>query len=124
VHYRHGSISLGAVVLSALILGGCDETGTNTATTSGSSSSGQGGQGGEGGGGGQGGEGGQGGQGGGTVAISGAPGSAFVNAGDTVKSNNYKLVFTLGQSSPVQSSIKSPSYTLNGGLIGATGNPK
>jgi hypothetical protein len=58
------------------------------------------------------------------VPTPGAPGHAFVNAGNTVKSPGYTMVFTLGQSSPVQTKISSPGYQLNGGLIGATGSPK
>lgn len=54
----------------------------------------------------------------------GAPGNAFVNAGGTAKSANYKMVFTLGQSTQNQGRTKSASYALQGGLIGATGSFK
>lgn len=72
------------------------------------------------GGGGQGGEGGEGGQ----IMPSepGPPGNALVSAGDYVSSENYSLVFTMGQSTINQNKMSSQNYRLQGGLIGATGS--
>jgi hypothetical protein len=72
---------------------------------------------------GTGGEGG-GGAGGGASAGKGAPGGSLVSAGHVVSSPKYRMVFTVGQSSPVQTTVSSPSYTLRGGVIGATGDAK
>jgi hypothetical protein len=47
-----------------------------------------------------------------------------VNAGGQAQSQNYRMVFTLGQSSPSQTRTSSPSYNMQGGLIGATGSLK
>ena len=74
--------------------------------------------------GGTGGTGGAGGTGGGAPTSKGAPGTALVGAGHVISSPKYKMVFTLGQSSPVQTNVSSPGYTLRGGLIGATGSAK
>lgn len=54
----------------------------------------------------------------------GAQATEFVNAGGTAKSANYKMVFTLGQSTQNQGRTKSASYALQGGIIGATGSFK
>ena len=54
-----------------------------------------------------------------------APGqtvSQLVSAGTRTASRNYTLVHTLGQPSPLQSTHASPSYRLQGGLIGANGS--
>ncbi len=67
------------------------------------------------------GSGGEGGSGGGQSA-QGHPASGFVNAGDTVKSPHYKMVFTLGQSTQNQSKTTSKSYRMQGGLVGAEGS--
>lgn len=64
------------------------------------------------------GAGGEGGAGGGMNAVPGHTAHDFVNGGDVVKSDNYKMVFTLGQGSPLQTNIKSQNYRLKGGLIG------
>ncbi len=62
-----------------------------------------------------------GGAGGGTVEpVEGAPGSDLVNAGTVMNSPSHRLVFTLGQSSPLQHKAQSPSYQVRGGLTGAT----
>jgi hypothetical protein len=62
-----------------------------------------------------------GGAGGGTTEpIEGAPGSDLVNAGTVMSSPSHRLVFTLGQSSPLQRQAQSPSYQVRGGLTGAT----
>ncbi len=50
----------------------------------------------------------------------GKPGTAFVSAGHVVSNADHKLVFTLGQSSGVQTNLSSTGYRLHGGLIGAT----
>lgn len=65
---------------------------------------------------------GEGGSGGGMPAEPGPPGNALVSAGDYVTSEQYKLVFTMGQSTQNQSKMTSPHYRLQGGLIGATGS--
>lgn len=69
-----------------------------------------------------GGVGGEGGSGGAPPVEPGPPGNALVSAGNYVTSPNYKLVFTMGQSTINQSKLNSPNYRLQGGLIGATGN--
>jgi hypothetical protein len=81
--------------------GGGDTTSSTTTSTTSSSSGG--------------------GAGGGTVEpVEGAPGSDLVNAGTVMNSPNHRLVFTLGQSSPLQHKAQSPSYQVRGGLTGAT----
>lgn len=80
-----------------------------------------GGAGGSGGSGGTGGTGGAGGA-GGSAQNFGPPASEFVSAGEVGTSANYKMVFTLGQSTPNQSSSTSQSYRLQGGIVGATGS--
>jgi hypothetical protein len=45
-----------------------------------------------------------------------------VGAGDVCKSPQYKLVFTMGQPTQNQTKTTSPSYRLQGGLIGANGS--
>lgn len=54
----------------------------------------------------------------------GHPGADFVNAGGVAKSANYKMVFTLGQSTQNQGTTTSANYRMHGGLIGATGSGK
>lgn len=89
----------------------------------GGTASGAGGVGGNGGEGGQpSGGGGSGGAGGGPITDAGSPGQAFVSAGGTLTSPNYSVVFTMGQSTQNQQQMSSPSYQLQGGLIGATGS--
>ena len=46
-----------------------------------------------------------------------------VSAGNVVKSSNYRMVFTLGQPTPQQTTTTSAKYKMRGGLIGATGTP-
>ena len=82
----------------------------------------QGGGGGETGGGGSGGDGGVGGSGGSMMTDFGPPVSESVNAGEVSASTNYKMVFTLGQPAPAQGTMTSPSYRLQGGLVGAMGS--
>ncbi len=113
-------IVLGLIVVVAVASPGCSCGSDTEANTTGppatSSSSG----GGEGGGGGQGGGGG--GQGGGTAADLGTPGMDIVSAGDTVKSPNFTMIFTFGQSTQNQGRTTSPGYQMQGGVIGATGS--
>ncbi len=87
------------------------------------------GSGGNGGSGGQGGGstgtagGGTGGSAGGAVAY-GPAASDLVNAGGVASSPGYKMVFTLGQSTQIQATSTSPSYRMQGGLVGANGDLK
>ncbi len=97
---------------------GCGDEGSSTSQST-SSSSGSGGSGGGAGGAG-GGTGGNGGSGGSMVVDPGKPGTALVSAGHVVSNAGYKMVFTMGQSSGVQTNVSSPGYNLRGGLIGAT----
>lgn len=105
-------IVLGLIVTAAMATPGCScgsetEAGTTGPPATSSSSSGGGGAGG---------------QGGGTAADIGTPSTDFVTAGDTVKSPNYTMVFTFGQSTQNQQRTTSPGYQMQGGLIGATGS--
>jgi hypothetical protein len=50
------------------------------------------------------------------------PATELVGAGDVCKSPQYKLVFTMGQPTQNQTKTTSPSYRLQGGLIGANGS--
>jgi len=90
-------------------------TGSDTTT---SSTTGGGGNGGTGGG-----MGGAGGQGGGSADI-GVPATETVSAGEVSKSPNYKMVFTFGQPTQNQGKTTSPSFSMQGGLVGATGSAK
>src|SRR5262245_48017735 len=109
------------MVILAAVAQGCGggsettaSTGTETSSHSTGSSSGSGsGMGGAGGGG-------TGGHGGG-AGHHGPPATDFVTAGEVSKSPSYKLVFTFGQSTQNQEKTTSPSYRLQGGLIGANG---
>jgi len=121
VIHKHWTAILLVVVGASTVAIGCSDGGTATASSSSGSAGG-------GGGGGAGGSsssssssssgGGEGGAGGGVTAIPGHTAHDFVNGGDVVKSDNYKMVFTVGQSSPMQTNIKSQNYRLKGGLIG------
>ena len=72
--------------------------------------------------------GGEGGAGGGGTGTGGAPqsfgppGTDFVSAAGIAKNSQYKLVFTVGQSTQNQGKMTNPSYRLQGGLIGANGS--
>lgn len=121
--YRHFKAWFSAVVIGTASLVGCGDDGQTASTgTTGagtSSATGTGGAGGEGtststGTGGE----------GGAQASKGAPGSALVSGGHVISSPKYRMVFTVGQSSPVQKKISSPSYSLRGGLIGVTEGAK
>ena len=131
--YRHLRAWFGVAVIGTAAVVGCGgdgptaSTGTSGETTSSvtsTSSSGTGGEGGAGGGGTSTGTGGTGGAGGATPTGKGVPGGSLVSAGQVISSPKYRMVFTLGQSSPVQTNVSSPSYKLRGGLIGATGSAK
>jgi len=54
----------------------------------------------------------------------GSPGVDVVSAGAVSKSENYRMVFTVGQSTQNQEKMTSPSYRMQGGLIGASGGLK
>jgi hypothetical protein len=73
--------------------------------------------------GGAGGGGGQGGQGGSIPGDNGAQSTEFVSAGEVVTSQNYRLVFTMGQPTQNQETMTSPNHRLIGGFVGATGSP-
>jgi hypothetical protein len=47
------------------------------------------------------------------------PANDLVNAGTAAKSKSYKVVYTLGQSSPSQGVATSTGQRQNGGLVGA-----
>jgi hypothetical protein len=47
----------------------------------------------------------------------------LVNGGGVVQSSNYRMVFTVGQPTPQQTTTTSATYRMRGGLIGATGTP-
>lgn len=80
------------------------------------------------GGGGTGGIGGVGGAGGGGAGGGGAGGAMFgppatetVSGGQYMKSANYSMVYTIGQPTQIQETTTSPSYRMQGGIIGANG---
>jgi hypothetical protein len=56
--------------------------------------------------------------GGGEPTDQGASVTGDVNAGSVVSTPKYRLVFTLGQSSPHQQVTNTSKYRLQGGLIG------
>jgi hypothetical protein len=121
----HGSNVLKAALAAAVLAtaagpgcGGGGETENASTTSPTTSSSGVGGAGGEGGAGGQGGAGGAG---GGTADL-GVPATETVSAGEVSKSANYKMVFTFGQPTQNQGKTTSPSYAMQGGLVGANGS--
>lgn len=136
-----GSIALLGAVAQAC--GGNGQTNGNAGSVGATTSSGVGGHGGQGGAGGHGGSGGLGGSGGnggqagaggnggnggagGSMqqAEHGPPATAFVGAGARTKSGNYVMDYTLGQSTQNQGRSQSPSYALQGGLVGANGSLK
>lgn len=108
------SVCLGAVMLLGAIAPACaggGETGHGGETTSGTTTTS-----------GTGGTGTTSSTGGSTTGGHGPPASDLVNGGDVVRSPGYKMVFTLGQPTQNQTKTTSPSYRMQGGLIGATGN--
>ena len=62
---------------------------------------------------------GSGGAGGGAPTDHGPSDTADVNAGSMVQTQKYRLVFTLGQSSPHQHVTETTKYRLQSGLVGA-----
>lgn len=46
----------------------------------------------------------------------------MVSAGKVVRSPSYRMVFTLGQPTQMQGKATSPSYRVQGGLVGANGS--
>ncbi len=67
---------------------------------------------------------GTGGTGGGTMADKGRSATETVTAGEVGTSPSYKMLFTLGQPTQNQGKTTSPSYGLQGGLVGANGSVK
>jgi hypothetical protein len=49
--------------------------------------------------------------------------SQTVNGGTVASSTNFRMVFTLGQPTQSQGTYTSDNFRLQGGLIGANGNP-
>jgi hypothetical protein len=114
-----------AYLLATLLVLGCENEVIIEPSGSASASSGQGGnagQGGSGGAGGSGGQGGNGGSGGGIVENHGPPAHDLVSSGKVSTSSNYKLVWTMGQSTQNQSKMSTNKYRLQGGLAGANGS--
>jgi hypothetical protein len=136
VKHRHLRAWFGVVVIGTAAIVGCGgdgptastgTTGETTSSVTGTGGAGGGGTGGDGGAGGTStstGTGGTGGAGGAPPTGKGMSGGSLVSAGHVISSPKYRMVFTVGQSSPVQTNVSSPSYKLRGGLIGATGNGK
>ncbi|AGP35631.1 hypothetical protein BE04_20680 [Sorangium cellulosum] len=56
------------------------------------------------------------------VADRGVAASDVVSAGEVVRSPSYRMVFTLGQPTQNQGKTASPSYRMQGGLVGANGS--
>jgi len=123
--HRLVPVFLGATVVLATTAFGCGggdtQTASGTGTTMSTAASTGGGAGGEGS---TGGAGGHGGGAGGGASAHGPPATDIVSAGEVSKSSSYKLVFTFGQSTQNQDKTTSPSYSLQGGLIGANGSPQ
>lgn len=122
--YQWIAMLLAAAVATVAAVG-CSDDGSQTSSGSGASSGSSSGSGGAGGGsggagGGMGGEGGGVGGGGGGQPLVTVPGASFVNGGNVLKSPGYQMVYTLGQSSGVQTAVQSQGYRLEGGLIGVT----
>ncbi|MDI1444230.1 hypothetical protein [Polyangium sp. 6x1] len=111
---KHGSLYLSALLLLGMVAACGDE---GSSTTPPGSTAGTGGGGGAGGG-----DGGSGGTGGRPPVPPGPPGMEIVSSGDVMKSPRYKMVFTLGQPTQNQTKTTSPSYRMQGGLIGANGS--
>ncbi len=100
-------------VALALAVPGCgDESPPVTST----SSSGTGGAGRNGG------AGGARGGGGSEVVDDGQSATELVTAGESARSKNYKMIFTFGQPTQNQGKTMSPSYHMQGGLVGANGS--
>jgi hypothetical protein len=52
----------------------------------------------------------------------GSEATEIVSAGDVAKSPSYRMVFTFGQPTQNQGKTTSPSYRMQGGLVGANGS--
>jgi hypothetical protein len=116
---------LGLVLVIAVATPGCggddsDATSsTGTTDTTSTSTTGGGGAGG-----GAGGSGGAGGAGGGGTADNGVQATETVSGGTLSKSPNFKMISTFGQPTQNQGKTTSPTYNMQGGLIGANaGSP-
>ena len=115
-------------LLAVMLFLGCgpqveiETTGSGSGSGGRGGSAGQGGAGGSGGTGGLGGEGGGGGSGGGSVENHGPGAKDMVSSGKVTTSANYKLVWTMGQSTQNQSQMSTAKYRLQGGLVGANGS--
>ena len=55
--------------------------------------------------------------------VAGKSVSQTVNGGTVASSTNFRMVFTLGQPTQSQGTYTSDNFRLQGGLIGANGNP-
>jgi hypothetical protein len=109
---------IAGLIATALFVGCANEV-TIEPTGSGSGTGGKGGSAGQGGVGGQGGEGGQ----GGSIMGNHGPGAQnIVSSGKVSTSANYKLVWTMGQSTQNQSKMSTTKFQLQGGLVGANGS--
>jgi hypothetical protein len=60
--------------------------------------------------------------GGASMGTHGPHSSDTVSAGSVAKSPSYKMIFTMGQPTQNQSTTKSTSYRMQGGLVGANGS--
>lgn len=98
-----------AVLASVACGTGCG--GDDSSSSSGTTGSGAGGAGGQGGSGS-----------GGAPQSFGPPGTDIVSAGAVVSNSQYRLVFTVGQSTQNQGKMTSSTYRLQGGVIGANGS--
>lgn len=58
---------------------------------------------------------------GGDASVRAHRGTALVNAGGVMNSTRFRMLSTLGQSSVHQGAMRSTTFRLQGGLIGATG---
>ena len=56
-------------------------------------------------------------------AVVGKSVSQTVNGGTVASSDNFRMVFTLGQPTANQGTYKSANFRLQGGLVGANGSP-
>src|SRR5262245_13354089 len=101
---RWAVVWIGAVVAmaSAGCGGGSETTGFSQSTGTGSS----------------------GGGGGDVITDKGHPATETVSAGDVTKSPNYIMISSFGQPTQNQGKTTSPSYGLQGGIVGATGSAK
>lgn len=117
---RFGVLLLATIAWTTIA---CGDDGTTTSTGASGSSSSSSGAGGSGGMGGSGGAGGAGGSGGAGQAKP-TPGTELVSGGDVVKSSKFKMVITVGGSTPAPGAMQSPKNRLRGGLVGVTEGAK